>query len=61
MWSQVFGVPTFCSEKEVKQTGHFSDSPSLLLSQIRAADKTSVEEFDDVAAPPTSDVVATQR
>jgi hypothetical protein len=53
MWSQVFGVATFCSAKEVKQTGHFSDSPSLLLSEIRAAEKMFVEDVDGVAAPQT--------
>jgi hypothetical protein len=61
MWSQVFGVATFCSTKVTKQTGNFSDSPSLLLSQIKAAEKTFVEDVDGDAAPPTSDVEAAQR
>jgi hypothetical protein len=61
MWSQVFGVATFCSTKVTKQTGHFSDS---LLSQIRLAEKTYVENVDGVdgvAAPPSSDLEPSQR
>jgi hypothetical protein len=51
MWAQVFGVPTFCSEKEVKQMGHFSESLSLLLSEIRV-EQTFEKDVDGVAAPP---------
>jgi hypothetical protein len=61
MWSQVFGVAKFCSTNVTKQTGHFSDS---LLSQIRPAEETFVEDIDGVdgvAAPPTSDVEPSQR
>jgi hypothetical protein len=48
LWLQASGVLTFCVTNSHNQMGHFSDSPSVLPSDMLAAGDAVVE---DAASP----------
>jgi hypothetical protein len=56
---QASGVPSSCVAKSHKQLGHFSNCPSLLLSDMLAARGTAVVDADDShVAPPSQTLVS---